>query len=155
VVLLAVCALPVRSDINNPRGRAWQRFLRAAATDIRQAVSPASQLLIVPVRDDSPFAVAMRYYLWQLGMPERQIFATILWKAGDFANVPSWAPRGDANYLLVQDAEGVMNEVTDSLGLRRINHELVLFGSQNGAWQEIKSWPVPPELDRSSCRCPG
>jgi hypothetical protein len=63
--------------------------------------------------------------------------------------------EGRRIYLLVQDAEGVMDEVTDSLGLPRINHELVLFGGHDGAWEKVKSWPVPPELDGFLCRCPG
>jgi hypothetical protein len=112
-------------------------------------------LLIVPVWNSNPFGVAVRYNLWQLGMPDRQIFATILWDADDFAKAATWAAQGEANYLLVQDAEGVMDEVMDSLGLPGINHELVLFGWQDGAWQKVKSWPVPPDLDGSSCRCPG
>jgi hypothetical protein len=39
-----------------------------------------------------------------------------------------------------------MDEVTDLLGLPRLNHELVLFGWQEGAWQKVKSWSVPPHL---------
>ena len=116
--------MPVRSDLNNPAGRAWQRFLRDAATDMRHMIPPASKLLIVPVEASSPFAVAVRYNLWELGVPGRQIFATILWEADDLAKVATWAAQGEANYLLIQDAEGVMDEVTDSLGLPRINHEL-------------------------------
>jgi hypothetical protein len=116
---------------------------------------PAAKVLIVPVDNGSPFAVAVRYNLWQLGMPGRQIFATILWEADELARVATWAARGEENYLLIQDAEGVMDEVTDLLGLPRINHELVLFGWQDGAWQRVKSWPVPPDLDGLSCRCPG
>jgi hypothetical protein len=155
IVLVAVCATPIRSDLNNPAGRAWQRFLRDAATDMRHMITPAANVLIVPVENSSPFAVAVRYNLWQLGMPGRQIFATILWEANDLARVATWAAGGEENYLLVQDAEGVMDEVIDLLGLPRINHELVLFGWQDGAWQRIKSWPVPPDLDGLSCRCPG
>jgi len=155
IALLAVCAMPVRGDINNPPGRAWQHFLRDAAADIRRIIPPASKLLIVPVWNSNPFGVAVRYNLWQLGMPDRQIFATILWDADDFAKAATWAARGEANYLLIQDAEGVMDEVIDSLGLPRINHELVLFGWQDGAWQKVKSWPVSPDLDGLSCRCPG
>jgi hypothetical protein len=155
IVLLAVCAILVRGDINNPPGRAWQHFLRDAAADIRRVIPPASKLLIVPVWNSNPFGVAVRYNLWQLGMPDRQIFATILWDADDFAKATTWAARGEANYLLIQDAEGVMDEVIDSLGLPGINHELVLFGWRDGAWQKVKSWPVPPELDGLSCRCPG
>jgi hypothetical protein len=155
IVLLAVCAMPVRGDINNPPGRAWQHFLRDAAADMRRIILPASKLLIVPVWNSNPFGVAVRYNLWQLGMPDWQIFATILWDADDFAKAATWAAQGEANYLLVQDAEGVMDEVMDSLGLPGINHELVLFGWQDGAWQKVKSWPVPPDLDGSSCRCPG
>jgi hypothetical protein len=149
LVLLAVCAMPFRSDINNPRGRAWQRFLRAAAADIRNVVPPNSKLLIVPVWDGSPFAVAVRYHLWQLDVPDRRILATILWESDDIAKAAIWAARGEANYLLVQDAEGAMGEVTDLLGLPRIDHQLVLFGWQNGAWRKMKSWPVPPNLDES------
>ena len=133
VVLLAVCVMPVRSDLNNPAGRAWQRFLRGAATAMRHMIPSAAKLLIVPVENSSPFAVAIRYNLWQLGMPGRQIIVTILWEVEDLAKVATWAARGEANYLLVQDAEGVMDEVTDSLGLPRINHELALFGWQDGA----------------------
>jgi hypothetical protein len=155
IILLVVCAMPVRGDINNPAGRAWQRFLRDAAADIRRIIPPASKLLIVPVWNSNPFGVAVRYNLWQLGMPDRQIFATVLWDADDFAKAATWAAQGEANYLLIQDAEGVMDEVTDALGLRRINHELVLFGWQGGAWEKVKSWPVSPDLDGLSCRCPG
>jgi hypothetical protein len=149
VVLLAVCAMPVRSDINNPRGRAWQRFLREAASEIQHAIPPGSNLLIVPVWDGSPFAVAVRYHLWQLGVPERQIFATVLWDTDDFAKAATWEVHGEANYLLVQDAGGAMDQVTDLLGLPRINNELALFGRQDGAWQKMKSWPVLPNLDGS------
>jgi hypothetical protein len=149
VVLLAVCAMPVRSDINNPRGRAWQRFLREASAEIQHAIPPGSNLLIVPVWDGSPFAVAVRYHLWQLGVPERQIFATVLWDTDDFAKAATWEVHGEANYLLVQDAGGAMDQVTDLLGLPRINNELALFGRQDGAWQKMKSWPVLPNLDGS------
>jgi hypothetical protein len=83
---------------------------------------------------------------------QEKTLASVEWDADDFAKAATWAARGDANYLLLQDAEGVMDEVTDSLGLPRINHELALFGWQDGAWQKMKSWPVPPDLDGSSCR---
>jgi hypothetical protein len=146
VVVLAVCVILVRSDINNPTGREWQRFLREAAAEMRRVIPPGSKLLIVPAWNGSPFGVAVRYSLWQLSTPERQIFATVLWDDNDLAKVTTWAARGDAKYLLVQDAEGVMDEVTDLLGLPRLNHELVLFGWQDGAWQKVKSWPVPPHL---------
>jgi hypothetical protein len=144
--LLALCAMPVRSDLNNPSGRAWQRFLRDAVADMRHVIPPGSKVLVVPVWDSSPFGVAVRYNLWQLGMPEKRIDATILWDSDDFAKVASWAARGEANYLLVQDAEGVMDAGTDALGLPRINHELALFVWREGAWEKVRSWPVPPAL---------
>jgi hypothetical protein len=103
-------------------------------------------LLIVPDWTGRPFSVAVRYYLWQLGTPERQIFATVLWDPDDLGKVETWAARGDANYLLIQDAEGVMDEVTDSLGLPPINRELVLFAWRDRAWQKTRSWPIPPDL---------
>jgi hypothetical protein len=48
--------------------------------------------------------------------------------------------------LVVQNAERVMDEVTDKLGLPRINHELALFVWRNGAWEKVKSWPIPPAV---------
>jgi hypothetical protein len=144
-VLVAVCVMLVRSDINNPPGRAWQSFLRGAAADMRRVLPPGSKLLIVPAWN-GPFGVALRYSLWQRGKPERQIFATIMWDFDDLAKVATWAARGDANYLVLQDAEGEMDDVTDLLGLPRLNHELVLFAWRDGAWQRVKSWPVPPDL---------
>jgi hypothetical protein len=144
-VLLALCALPARSDLSNPPGRAWQRFLRDAVADMRHVIPPGSKLLIVPFWN-SPFGVAVRYNLWQLGIPEKEIAGTILWESDEFPKVASWAARGEADYLLVQDAEGVMDEETDALGLPPLNHELVLFVWQDGTWKKVKSWPVPPGL---------
>ena len=48
VVLLALCALPARSDLNNPSGRAWQRYIRDVATDISRLIPPHSKVLILP-----------------------------------------------------------------------------------------------------------
>jgi hypothetical protein len=146
LVLLALCAMPLRSDLNNPPGRAWQRFLRDAAADMRHLIPPGSKLLIVPYWSSLPFGVAVRYQLWQLDMPAQQTIATTLWEGEDFEKIAGLAARGEADYLLIQDAEGVMDETTDSLGLRRINHELVLFVWRDAAWKQVKSWPVPPAL---------
>jgi hypothetical protein len=46
----------------------------------------------------------------------------------------------------VQDAERVMDEITDKLGLSRIDQELALFAWRNAAWVKIKSWPIPEAL---------
>ncbi len=40
----------------------------------------------------------------------------------------------------------MMDEVTDKLGLSRIDHELALFAWRNGAWEKVKSRPIPPAL---------
>lgn len=145
-VLLALCALPGRGDLNNPRDRAWPRFIRNATSDMRNAMPPGSKVVIIPCWNSSPFGVIVGYDLWQLGVPERKIHGTILWDHGDLAKVASLAARGEANYLVVQNAERVMDEVTDKLGLPRINHELVLFVWRNGAWEKVKSWPIPPAV---------
>jgi hypothetical protein len=138
--------MPLRSDFNNPPGRAWQRFLRDAAVDMRNVIPAGSKLLIVPYWSSSPFGVAVRYNLWQLDMPEPQIAATIGWVDGDLEKVASWAARGELDYLLIQDGEGTMDEETDTLGLPRLNHELVLYNWRDGAWQRAKSWPIPAAL---------
>jgi len=145
-VVLALCALPARADLNNPRGREWQRFIRDAATDISRMIPPHAKLLIVPVTNVSPYGVAARYNLWHLDKPGQQIDSTILWLPDDYPKVASWAARGEADYLLVQDAEGVMDAATSALGLPRLDHELVLYGWRDGAWAKLKSWPVPPAL---------
>jgi hypothetical protein len=146
VVALAFCAMPLRSDLNNPPGRAWLRFLRDAAVDMRSVIPKGSKLLIVPYWSSSPFGVAVRYNLWQLDLPERPIAVTIGWVDGDLEKVAGWAARGEVDYLLIQDGEGTVNEETDTLGLPRLNHELVLYIWRNGAWERAKSWPIPPAL---------
>jgi hypothetical protein len=147
-VLLAVCAMPVRSDLNNPSGRDWQLFLRAATIEMRQIMPAGSKVLIVSTDNSSPFAVAVRYNLWQLGMADQQIQPTILWRDRDFSRVTSWKEGGGTDYLLVQDAEGVMDATIDALELPRIDHELALFARRDEGWQKIKSWPVPAGLLR-------
>jgi hypothetical protein len=144
-VVLAVCVMLFRTDINDPPGRAWATFLRGAAADMLRVLPPDSKLLIVPAWN-GPFGVALDYILWQHGQPERPIFATVLWDYDDLAKVATWAARGDANYLVLQDAEGEMDEVTRFLGLPRLNHEVVLFAWRDGTWKAVKSWPVPPDL---------
>jgi len=146
VVSLAFCAMPLRSDLKNPAGRAWLRFLRDAAIDLRNVLPAGSKLLIVPYWSSSPFGVAVRYNLWQFDRPERQIDVTIGWVDGDLEKVASWAARGDVGYLLLQDGEGTMDEETDRLGLPRLDHELLLYAWRDGRWQRAKSWPIPPEL---------
>jgi hypothetical protein len=145
-VLLVLCALPVRGDLNSPRDRAWPHFIREVTADMRHSMPPGSNVVIIPCWNSSPFGVIVRYELWQLGVPEREIHGIILWDHGDLAKVASWAARGEVNYLIIQDGEGVMDEVTDKLGLPRIDHELALFEWRNGAWKKLKSSPVPPTL---------
>lgn len=76
-----------------------------------------------------------RQGLWQLGAPEREIHGILLPEGTDPTAAASLATRGEANYLIVQDNERVMDEVTDKLGLSRIDHELALFAWRNGAWE--------------------
>jgi len=147
-VLLALCALPVRSDLNNPgRGeRAWPLFIRHAITEMRHAMPPGSKAVIIQCWNESPFGVIVSYDLWQLGVPEREIHGILLPEGTDPTVVANLATRGEANYLIVQDNERVMDEVTDKLGLLRIDHELALFAWRNGAWEKVKSRPIPPAL---------
>jgi hypothetical protein len=142
-IALALCVLPLRRDLNNPSDRGWQHFLSETAADIGHIIPPGSKLLIIPVENSSPFGVAIRYHLWHLDKPEQRIDSTIVWEPEDYPDVASRAAHGDAIYLVIQDAEGVMDEKTDALGLPRLNHELVLYAWRDGAWQKVKSWPVP------------
>jgi hypothetical protein len=146
VVLIALCVMPLRRDLNSPPDRAWQRFLREAATDMRHLIPSGSNVLIVPFWNSTPFGAAVRYNLRRPGVTEKQLVATIVWEKDDFEKIASWAARGEAKYLIIQDAEGKMDETTDTLGLPRIKDELVLFAWRDGAWERMKSWPVPPTL---------
>jgi hypothetical protein len=155
-VIVAVSAMPVRSDLNNPPGREWQNFLRKVTTEVRKIIPPGSKVLIVPAWNSSPFGVAVRYNLWQLGMPKRQISATIVWDRGDFHKVNTWAKVGDVKYLIIQDAEGPMDEETDALGLPHLNHELALFAWRDGKWQKLETWSASDvSFIETSSRRPG
>jgi hypothetical protein len=146
--LLALCALPLRIDLNNPGGgeRAWPLFIRSAIAEMRQAMPAGSKAVIIQCWNESPFGTIASYDLWQLGAPEREIHPVLLPEGTDPVVVASLAARGEANYLIVQDNERVMDEVTDKLGLSRIDHELALFAWRNGAWEKVKSRPIPPAL---------
>jgi hypothetical protein len=151
MVLVALCVLRMRSDLNNPRGIAWQRFLRAAVADMRPVIPPGSKVVIVSFTfaDSLPFGTAIRYYLWQLDLPEQQVVSTIRWDDRDLAAVPSLAARGETDYLIIQDADGSMDNATDALRLPRLNRELLLFVWRDGAWERVKSWPIAPALIHS------
>jgi hypothetical protein len=127
MLLTALCILPIRRDLNNPPGMAWQGFLRAAAADMRHVIPPGSNVVIVSFTfpNSLPFGVAVRYYLWQLDLPEQQIAINMRWDDRDLATVTSLAARGQVDYLIIQDADGSMDKATDTLGLPRLHHELV------------------------------
>jgi hypothetical protein len=144
---IALCALPVRSDLRDPPGRLWQSFLRTAVAEMREMLPLNSKVLIVPYWSSSPFGVAVRYNLW--GLQEhghRRILSTIVWDLSDFADLINQVARNDAGYLLIQDIEGSMNEVTDKVGLPRLSRELALFEWKDGDWRRLRSWPAPPAL---------
>jgi hypothetical protein len=147
-VLLALCALLVRSDLNNPGGgdRAWPLFIRDAVAEMRRTMPPGSKAVIVQCWNESPFGAIVTYDLWQLGAPEREIHPILLPEGTDPMVVASLVARGEANYLIVQDNERVMDEVTDKLGLSRIDREIALFAWRNGTWEKVKSRPIPPAL---------
>ncbi len=147
-VLLALCALPVRGDLNNPGGgdRAWPLFIRDAIAEMRRAMPPGSKAVIIQCWNESPFGTIASYDLWQLGVPEREIHPILLTEGTDPMVVASLVARGEANYLIVHDNERVMDEVTDKLGLSRIDHEIALFAWRNGTWEKVKSRPIPSAL---------
>jgi hypothetical protein len=148
VVLLALCVLPMRSDLYNPGGgeRAWPLFIRNAITEMRDVMPPESKAVIIQCWNESPFGTIASYDLWQLGVPGREIHPIRLAEGTDPAAVADLAKRGEANYLIIQDNERVMDEVTDKLGLSRINREIALFAWHNSAWEKVVSRQIPPAL---------
>jgi hypothetical protein len=109
VILLALCAMPLRSDLNDPPGRAWQRFVRDAAVDMRNLIPKGAKLLIVPYWSSNPFGVAVRYHLLRPVEPEQPILSDILWDDSELEKINNWGARGEYQYLLLQDAEGPMS----------------------------------------------
>jgi hypothetical protein len=145
-ILLALCTLPLRRDLNDPPGRAWQRFLRGVALDIRAQLPSGAKLLIVPSWN-GPFAVGVRYDLWQLGMPERETGIEILWHHEDYAQAAIEAKAHATDYLLVQDVEpGPLASAGKIFGLPAIHQELALFHWRQDGWEKVKSWPVPSKV---------
>jgi hypothetical protein len=144
--MLALAVLPLRADINDPAGRAWQKFIRETAAEMQAMIPAGANVLIVPVSPSSPYAVALRYHLWGLGGSAHSVKPVIVWDESDFPDIARRAQRREADYLIVQDAEGSMDTAADVLGLPRLNGELVLFGWQGNRWIALKSWPVPTRL---------
>jgi hypothetical protein len=147
-VLLALCALPVRSDLYNPGAgeRAWPLFVRDTIAEMRQAMPPGSKAVIIQCWNESPFGTIVSYDLWQLGVPEREIHPILQPAGTDPMVVASLAARGEADFLIVQDNELLMDDVTDKLGLSRLDHEIALFAWRNGAWEKVQSRPIPLAL---------
>jgi hypothetical protein len=123
---------------------------------MRHLMPAGSKAVIVPCSNTSSFGMVVRYDLWQPGVAERQIDGTILWESSEPGREPdgpdpelvaSFAAQGKTNYLIIQDGECEWDaEDTRELGLSPINHELALFASRSGAWEKVKSWPIPPVL---------
>ncbi len=116
------------------------------AVDYWRYAPHVSLLALLQCWNESPFAVMAKYDMWQLGVPELQIRGTILQDGTDPAIVVSLATRSEATYLIVQDSERAMDEITDEFGLPRIDHEFALFAWRNGAWEKVRSWAIPPSL---------
>jgi len=150
-VLAALCVLPLRSDFRDPPGREWQRFIRNAASEMRQMIPAGSKVVIISFSFASsfPFGVALRYDLWHLDNPKQPIAATIRWDDRDLETVTSSAARGEADYLIIHDADANMDQASDILGLPRMSHELALFAWRAGRWEPVSSWPIPAPLLRS------
>jgi hypothetical protein len=148
LVLLALCVLFLRSDFRNSPGTAWQRFFRDAVAEMGPMIPPGSRVVIVSFTfpNSSPFGVAIRYDLWRFDVADQPIATTIRWDDRDLEAVTSAAARGEADYLIIEDADGDMRTATDALGLSPLHHELVLFAWRAELWQRVKSWPIPPAL---------
>jgi hypothetical protein len=150
-VTLALCALPVRRDLNDPGESAWVRFIRDTIADMRHAMPVGSKVVVIPCWNGSLSGEIVKYDLWQLGVPEREIHGSVLWETSDEGPdadlVASLARQGEANYLIIQDGDCEWeSEDTDKLGLSRIEHEFALFAWRNGVWQKVKSSAIPPAL---------
>jgi hypothetical protein len=144
VVVVALCTLPIRSDLNASPDGVWHRFLRNAAADIRSIMPAGSKVMILSFDNSFLFGPAVRYHLWQLdSAPAPQFSATIRWDERDLEKVAGLAARGEADYLIVEGVLGGMDEAAETLGLPRLKHEVALFAWRNGAWRREKSWPAP------------
>jgi hypothetical protein len=149
LIVLALFTLPLRDSLNDPPDRAWPRFLRAAVSDMAKTLPAGSKVVIVPCWNESPFAVIVRYQLWQFGAPGRTVPATILWDPSDLPKVAGWAAQGDVNYLIIQDGECSTDALTSTLRMPPLKNELALVEWRHDAWEKVRSWPIPAPLIRA------
>ena len=65
-------------------------------------------------------------------------------------SLPAQGGQRRFSYFNIQrgnpDADGSIDKATDTLGLPRLNRELVLFVWREGTWERMKSWPIPAAL---------
>jgi hypothetical protein len=67
----------MRRDLNDPVDSAWVRFIRDTIADMRYAMPAGSKVVVIPCWNGSLSGEIVKYDLWQLGVPEREIHGTV------------------------------------------------------------------------------
>jgi hypothetical protein len=144
---VALVAPFLRSDLGTTRAKRWPLFVRGVTAELKFLLPSGAGLVLVLGYNPNPFPVIVRYDLWQFGDPARAIYPTIVWYGEDLARVDDLLARGEAQYLILHDGQGSVAALAARLGVPPPDG-LVLFIRRNGQWEKMKSWPIPPAVDR-------
>jgi hypothetical protein len=142
--VLALSALPLRSDLGTSRAKLWPHFVRGVTAELNQ-ILPAGAKLVLPMAwqlDPYPFIV--QYDL--LRLPERRVETRAFWYGEDLNQIADLAARGEADYLLIHDVHGNIGEIAPKVGVPAPRHEMVLYARKSGTWEKARAWPVPETI---------
>jgi hypothetical protein len=145
VLALALCALLIRPDLRGTDAKAWPLFVRSVTAELRQIIPPGSKLVLVLTHTFSPYQVIVPYDLWRPGDPARSV-AVALWFAEHMVEAPGPSARSEGSYLLIHDHDAAMDDIAAKIGVPPPHDEFALYTSRNGAWEKVKSWPIPLSL---------
>jgi hypothetical protein len=141
---LALSALAVRSDLRTDT-KPWPHFVRRITAELEQIIPPGSKLVLVLTYSYSPYQVIVPYDLSQLAQPERAV-DLVLWFPHQLETVSGPLARPEGSYLLIHDRDQAMDDLAARAGVPPPHGEIVLYAARNGAWEKVKSWPIPLPL---------
>jgi hypothetical protein len=142
--VLALSALPLRSDLGTSRVKLWPHFVRGITAELNQILPTGAKLVLPMAWQLDPYPFIVQYDL--LRLPERRVETRAFWFGEDLNQIADLAARGEADYLLIHDVHGNIGEIAPKVGVPAPRHEMVLYARKNGTWEKVRAWPVPETI---------
>ncbi len=142
--VLALAALPLRSDLGTSQAKLWPHFVRGINAELNRIIPAGAKLVLPMAWQLDPYPFMVWYDLLQL--PARRVEARAFWFGEDLNQIADLAARGEADYLLIHDVHGNIAEIAAKVGVPAPRHEIVLYARKNGAWEKVRAWPVPANI---------